>query len=362
MDTGGKERRLLELIKLLVAEKQHKIILLSLSEEVGYDYIKALPIEFICLKRAGKLSLKPFTVINDVIRKYKPDIIHSWGSLAGLYLIPFVLLYRKKFINSSIADAPLKLDISNKHYLRGKLTFPFSDVIISNSKAGLKSYNAPLSKSLCIYNGMDFNRFKNLKDPIILKSAILGNTSSDVFIIGMVAKFEERKDFSSLVKSAIRLLKEKPALRFLLIGEGSLLTKVKAMVPPEYNDKILFLGKRSDVESIIQLFDIGVLLTNSDVHGEGISNSIIEYMALQKPVIATKGGGTDELINNDENGLLIDTASVDQLVEKIELLMTDKGLRNKIAKNGYDRVYKEFNINVMAPKYIEVYNKLLKKA
>ena len=59
----------------------------------------------------------------------------------------------------------------------------------------------------------------------------------------------------------------------------------------EYSNKFIFLTKQDDIESIINIFDIGILATFT----EGISNSIIEYMALAKPVIATDGGGTSEI-------------------------------------------------------------------
>ncbi|MBS1504696.1 MAG: glycosyltransferase, partial [Bacteroidetes bacterium] len=133
MGTGGKERRLLELIKFLVPE--HQIILLSLSDDVGYDYIHHLPIEFIIIPRKSKLTLSPIKVIDNIIKKHKPDIIHSWGSLATMYLIPCAIRRRKSFINGFIADAPRNISFRDKYYLRGRLSFPFSKLIISNSKA-----------------------------------------------------------------------------------------------------------------------------------------------------------------------------------------------------------------------------------
>ena len=87
----------------------------------------------------------------------KPDIIHSWSSLASCFLIPALLSHRVKFINGIIADAPLNLGYSDKMYMRAKLTYPLSDIVISNSKAGLKSYDAPLKKiSMCLQR----NRFQ----------------------------------------------------------------------------------------------------------------------------------------------------------------------------------------------------------
>ncbi|MBS1524901.1 MAG: glycosyltransferase family 4 protein [Bacteroidetes bacterium] len=357
MGTGGKERRLLELIKFLVPE--HKIILLSLSDDVGYDYIYHLPIEFIIVPRKSKLTLSPIKIIDDIIKKHNPDIIHSWGSLATMYLIPCAIRRRRSFINGFIADAPRNINFRDKYYLRGRLSFPFSKLIISNSKAGIKSYRAPVSKSLCVYNGMDFKRFENLKDPVALKTEILGPNFQGLFVIGMVANFEPRKDFKSLVAAAIKLLQDIDRLRFLLIGSGSMLEEIREMVPAGLSDKIIFLGKRSDIESIVQLFDVGVMLTNSDVHGEGISNSIIEYMALKKPVIATRGGGTDELITDGENGFLIDAASPEQLTDRIQLLLDDKNLAGAVAKKAYDLVFSEFNITVMTARYLDIYKKFI---
>ena len=81
----------------------------------------------------------------------------------------------------------------------------------------------------------------------------------------------------------------------------------------------------------MNIFDVGILLTNSMEHrGEGISNSIIEYMALAKPVVATRGGGTNEVVIDGQNGYLIDPFNEDQLIEKIKILVKNKAYRIKI--------------------------------
>jgi glycosyltransferase involved in cell wall biosynthesis len=79
---------------------------------------------------------------------------------------------------------------------------------------------------------------------------------------------------------------------FLLIGDGENIERCKYLVKDLPTENIKFLGRQNDAESIINIFDIGVLTTNIRIHREGISNSIIEYMAMGKPVIATQGGGT----------------------------------------------------------------------
>ena len=84
---------------------------------------------------------------------------------------------------------------------------------------------------------------------------------------------------------------------------------------------IYFLGNQKDVESIVNICDIGVLMTNNLVHQEGVSNSILEYMAFSKPVIASKGGGTSEIVIPEETGFLINPFDVNDLAKKIVYLL-----------------------------------------
>ena len=79
-------------------------------------------------------------------------------------------MYKNKFEHVTDASTLSKEDQETyKTWLRAKFTFPFSDKIIGNSKAGLIGYSAPSKKCTCIYNGMDFNRFKTLNDPNVLR-------------------------------------------------------------------------------------------------------------------------------------------------------------------------------------------------
>jgi glycosyltransferase involved in cell wall biosynthesis len=148
-------------------------------------------------------------------------------------------------------------------------------------------------------------------------------------------------------------------LRFILVGDGVDLTDIKKAVPVLFQDKILFTGKRADVESIIQVMNIGVLLTNSKVHGEGISNSIIEYMALGKPVLATRGGGTDEIVQDGKNGYLLDPESSAQLVQRIRELKNNRSLCEQFGEAGRKLVREQFNLESMTAKYKEIYHRII---
>lgn len=352
---GGKERRMLELIKSLSKDPTFKIVLISISDMgVGYDYVYDFPITIIESERDYKYTVKPFFVIKGAIEKYKPDVVHSWGSMCSVYMLPLLPLRKFKFINGIIADAPIHIPWHHKNFIRGKITFLFSDVVLSNSLAGIKSYGAPVNKTYCIYNGIDMQRFSNLTK----KEALVAELGLEKFnfVAGMVGAFHDRKDYDTYTKAAIKITKQHKDICFLLIGEGKNRAEIENMVPEDLKENILFLGRRADVEALIQVFNVGVLCTNSDLHGEGVSNSIIEYMSLSKPVIATEGGGTNEVIEDGKNGFLIRNKDVNTLVEKILLLYQNKNLSEEMGKKAIDTIHKKFMLDRMTKEFIAVYN------
>ena len=365
LEKGGKERRMLELIKGLTrAEGHFDIFLLILSDKIDFKQIYELPIQIEVLKRKVKKDPTiPFN-LKKIISRFKPDVIHSWSTMSSVYLSVSNLFSGIPLINAALADAPLHLNIFDKHYLRVKLTTPFTDLFISNSKAGLKSYRTPHKKSVCVYNGVDSERFKNLRLVSEIRSEILGSQRGDLFVVAMVATFNDRKDYESLINTAIRMCSHNPLLTFLLIGSGPTLSPLRSKVPEEYleNRQIIFTGKIDDVESVLQIIDVGVLMSKSENHREGVSNSIIEMMASGKPVIASRGGGTDEVLVDGFNGYLIDPSNEKQLEEKINQLYNDRKRLIEFGVNARQFILDNFELDKKTAEYIDLYHSLTERS
>jgi glycosyltransferase involved in cell wall biosynthesis len=228
--------------------------------------------------------------------------------------------------------------------------------------AGIHAYQPPANKSVCIYNGIDLNRFANLKQPEATAEEILGAPKGNKFIVAMIAAFQIRKDYNTFLQVAIRMCRKNENMVFLLIGTGEFQERMKAQTPEDLLGKrIIFTGMRQDIESIIQIIDAGVLLTNSENHSEGISNTIVEYMASGKPVIATRGGGTDELVQDEVNGFLVDAKATEQVMAKIEWLRTNPSLAAKMGQMGRQWISDNFEIKRMTDEYISLYQRILDK-
>ena len=347
LTAGGKERRLIELIKGIKNSASVSIKLIILTDVVHYKEVHSLDLELVILKRVIKKDPTIFLKLFKICKRWSPDIIHVWGTMSSIYVIPIAKVLNIKLINSMIADAPSKLNFSLA--LRSKLSLLFSDVILANSYAGLISYGYQ-DKGVVIYNGFDMKRLQSLKNKSDIKRRLNIKTQ---FIIGMVAAFRDHKDYMSFIDAAILILEKKYNVTFLCVGDGPLIEIIRGKTK---NEKIKFLGNVDDVLSIINTFDISVLLTNLDKHGEGISNVIMESMALGIPVIATKGGGTKEIINDYKNGFLIPHKSPVSLVDRIELILNNPDLKNKISEVSKNTIKNNFSIKNMISKHLKVYD------
>jgi len=351
LGSGGKERRLVELIRGLLNNKSISMELVLTRKNIHYTDIHSyeFKIHYIprsYLKKAISLFLKFF----NIAKSYRPDVIHVWGNLPAIYAIPAKLFLKIPMINSQITDAP---EFFKDSVLNHNLTFPFSDRIIANSMAGLKAYKAPKNKSTVIYNGFDQSRLNNLEAKDTIRESFKIDTK---YVVGMVATFSELKDYETYIHSANQVLSKNKEVTFLCIGSGDD-GRYKKLVKKEYVNKVLFLGKQNQVESIMNLCDIGVLATFT----EGISNALLEFSALGKPVITNFGGGNIEIVNQGVTGYLVNQRSPGEMAEKIEILLNNEKMRTNLGEEARKLISYKFSIEQMINGFITEYAKVVPK-
>ena len=349
---GGKERRLVELLKSLKENRKIKCQLILLSDQIFYSEILSLNIETHLLTRKFRFDPFIFLSIYKICKNFRPDIVHSWESMCSVYTAPIARILGIKFINGMIANAPVKLKFLSKSYVRSKITFPLSHAIISNSYAGLKAYKVPKRKSVCIQNGFNFARLEKCESVEKTKEQL---GIQDEKVVGMVARFESHKDYKTFIKSAQIILRKRKDVIFLAIGDGKNLLSSKKFAESLDPLKFKFLGKRNDIESMVNIFDIGVLSTFT----EGISNSIMEYMAMGKPVVATDNDGSRELVEDKKTGFLVEAGNEKELSKKIEYLLNNTSVANKMGLEARKKIMHEFEIKNMASKFISLYERCI---
>jgi glycosyltransferase involved in cell wall biosynthesis len=272
---GGKERRIVELLKGLTQHPEVKIELVLTRKEIHYQevYNLNLPIHIIERKFLKKDPLLFFKFYR-IAKNFRPDIIHVWGNMVAVYSLPAVKLLGIPLLNNQITDAT-----PNQKPLGKDLVFKHSTRIIANTQAGLVAYNAPPEKSGVIYNGFNFNRLEKLEAPAVVRQRFNIKTP---FVAAMVATFSPYKDYTTYLKAAINILQKRNDVTFLCIGDGDD-GKFKAMVPQGLQKNILFLGKQDKVESIMNACDLGVLMTPTHCSNSWRWASLCSQRTLEAP-------------------------------------------------------------------------------
>jgi glycosyltransferase involved in cell wall biosynthesis len=350
LGAGGKERRLAELLKRLKNYHDITYEVVLTRRLVHYQEILDLGIKIHYLERKY-VKKDPFIFFRfyKLCKDFRPDIIHVWGNMVALYAIPAKLLLRIKLLNNQIGDATIK---SKNRLFFAHLAFRFSDAVIANSKAGLESYLLSGKKGMVIYGGFDFKRLENLVDVKVIRNKFNIRTKR---IVGMVASLKPIKDYQTYINAANIILKTNKDVTFLCIGYGND-SLYREMVWPENIDHVKFLGLQDNVESIMNCCDIGVLAT----YTEGISNAIMEFMALGKPVVATDGGGTKEILLDNVTGFLVPPKNPEILSEKIGYLLKNEDISLKMGEAGRDRIKNEFSPQKMVGNFLHIFQYLKK--
>jgi glycosyltransferase involved in cell wall biosynthesis len=352
LTSGGKERQLVELLRGLDTSEGLIAELVILSDVIHYDEVRSLRINIHILKRSRKWDLSVFKKLYKVAKQYRPHIIFSWESMCSVYASPIALIFGSALVNGMIRNAPPILNFTDYRYRRLLLTAPFSTVILANSAAGLKAFRVDGSKGICIHNGFNFDRIQNLPDINEVKRSLDIRTEH---VVGMIGRFNREKDYSTFFGAAKLLCSERKDITFIAVGEGPDLQSFMVRLKSDSRENIRILGVRKRVEEIVKAFSIGVLVTDSRYHGEGIANAIMEYMALEKPVIATNAGGNREIVKDGENGFLIPSGDQNALALRIRAIIDHPEMGRAFGRAGRVLVEQKFSIEQMVQKHVELF-------
>jgi glycosyltransferase involved in cell wall biosynthesis len=353
---GGKERRLVELMRSLKARRDAEVELVVMSEEIRYPDVLTLGIPILPMIRRTPHDPGVFRRFYRLCRERAPDLIHTWDPMTSLYAAPVARLLGIPLVNGMVTKAPARLSWRSLERIAAFLTFPLSAAVVGNSRAGLQSFRVPPEKGRCIHNGFNLDRLTGLDEPAETRKR-LGITTPRV--VAMVAAFTPKKDYPTFIRAARELLARRDDITFLAVGDGPTRAAAEAMREPDQAGKILFPGWVSGVESLMRAVDIGVLATDADVHGEGIPNALLEFMALGKPVVATRTGGTGELVAEGATGFLVGNRDSGAMAARIQQILDDPALSHALGECGRTRVHSEFTIEAMTGSYVELYRQLL---
>ena len=347
LSIGGKERQFVQLARNISKNVFYEVNIVLYKNLIEYEISELELKRFFIINTDNKYGLIKSLV--QIIRKVKPDIVHSWEVIS-----PFAAFFSSFFnkpiiVNGSIRYA-VKFKPLSKRNIISKASFLISDKIIANSYKGLENSGLSKShKSKVIYNGIDINFEERY------------NAISRDFDLVCVANLLPSKDHETLITSVVKFCNEIRPIKLLIIGDGPKMHELKQLIPNHLKHLIYFYGKSKNVFPLLAKSKVGVLLTNDSLSAEGISNSIMEYMVAGLPVIATKGGGTPELVQDGQNGFLIPAYDSEALINSIQFLLDNEVQCQLLGKHSREIIVQKFSTEVMLHGFLDVYNSMIDK-
>jgi glycosyltransferase involved in cell wall biosynthesis len=348
LGVGGAERQLSLLLKYLPSGWEARVV--SLRDGPFQQVLLDQGTSVTVYQRRSRFDLKPIFRLYEEIVRYKPDIVHSWGWLSSALSAPICRLFGIHLIDGSIRIA----GGYNGRYWRTRVTFALADCIVANSYAGLSAYRTPPHKSSVVYNAIDPDRLDRLEH----RPAV----ERDEVSVVMTGRISPLKDFRSFFTAARRLDADEPGCwKFIAIGGGSEKDRqsfVKLAEDLGTGGVVDLPQAGLEVFAYLQQASIGVLLSAARFK-EGISNSIMEYMACGLPVICSDSGGNRELVIDGETGFIVPPEDVDSLVGKLLFLKEHPDVARRMGQEGRKRLNSLCSIERMVGDYERLYTELL---
>jgi glycosyltransferase involved in cell wall biosynthesis len=360
---GGAEQQLMALARGIDKQRFHVLVVTRFPGPYDMEIKRILGVEFICLTRAGRFDFTQMFRIARLLRTKRVDVIQPFLSVATLFgLLPALI------VRTPVKVVTERCGVRKHQRLPYKIISMLEDILgrsaqiaVANSSAGqqlLVNRGYHPEKTRVIYNGLDLTRLK--VDPVQVATIRTEHgLKPEEPVVGISAWIGPAKDHFTFLESARIIHERRPEVKFAILGDGTLRPDVEAMTEKlKLAERVVFLGAQKEVGNYLSLFDVSVL---SSIDHEGCSNSILEAMALGKPVVATDIGGNTELVISGENGFLVPVREPSALAQAVLSLLDDPKRARQMGEKGQARVLSQFSQEHMVTCYQNLWEELLER-
>lgn len=241
--------------------------------------------------------------------------------------------------------------------------FQLAHAIAANSDAvgrELVRDGVPARKVVTVYNGIDTSRVRPLADfdrEETLGSLGLPRDGARRFVTVVANMRHPVKDQATFLRAARSVRERVPEAAFVLAGEGGLVEHYRALAAElGLAEHAFFTGRCARVTELLAVSDVCVLSSRGV---EGFSNSIAEYMAAARPVVATDVGGAGEAVADGETGFVVPPGDDASMAARITELLTDRERARAMGERGLKRVTDKFSCEAQLARVEELYARLL---
>lgn len=353
---GGAERMVVTLMTHL-DQNRFKVAAVSLADPEGSILERRLAEEGFRVNYLGKrpgFDLRMPQRIRNVVRKFRPDVIHS--HLCLHYLFPALIGFHAL---PHVATIHLPADGQYKQLLRPLAQVAFRrgviPVAVSQEVAQWMKQFQGVKDCLVIPNGIPVSDYQH---PSVSRQAWRkehGFSDADVLFV-CVARLEKQKNHAMLMKAFAHSFQAGGPGHLVLAGDGTCRQELELQVRElRLEHQIHFLGRRSDIPELLGASDVFVLPSQN----EGNPLSLMEAMAAGLPVVATAVGGVPELLEDHKSGFLVVPGDWEAMGGAMLRLLENIEMRRTMAAFAVQQAVEIFSATHMAQGYMELYERSL---
>lgn len=294
--------------------------------------------------------------IYKILKKEKPDIVHTHSSKAGIIgrwaayfaKVPRILHTFHGFGFNDYQNYFVRKIYILAERLTTKITNKLIAVSNENISKGLKNKIGDELQYTMIRSGIKLQNYITDID-IAKKKKEFGITIEKV--VGMIACFKKQKAPLDFIKMAKLVCIEKPDTKFILVGDGVLKKQINELIKKLTLEKSFILtGWRNDTNELMKIFDVFVLTSL----WEGLPRVIIESMTAGIPVIATYIDGIKEIVEEGLTGFVVQSHETEKMAERVLRLLNNVELWKRFSEEAKKRV-NEFDIDLMVSQQEQLY-------
>lgn len=344
LDQGGAERQMALTAVNLPARWEVRCC--SVQDGPYAAYLRERGIDTEVGHRRWRYDPVPFLRMWSLIWRWRPHLVHSWGFMTTFAGYPLWRALGIPFISASIQTG----HVSDRYHSWWGAGVDHATLVVANTHCGLVSAGISSERGRVIRNGFDFTRIP----------AAAPARQDHRFTVVMAARMSAEKDYLSFLDAARIVMAElTPAeLRFLALGAGPDRASLEVHGRDLVEAGAMEFAYSSEVVPWLLASDCGVLMTTPPTI-EGLSNSILEYMACGLPVIASRGGGTDELVLDGETGLLVTPGDARELADRLLWLYSHRETAETMGQRGSEMVRLDYSLEAMIRSTEGVYEEAL---
>jgi glycosyltransferase involved in cell wall biosynthesis len=309
-------------------------------------------------------DLKAFFQVNRILKKIKPDIVHTHSSKAGIIARTAAFFLRVPVIIHSVhgfSFSPWQSFLKRTFYLTAekvisRLTSHF--IFVSNDDIGTGKKKKLVKENYSlIRSGFPFKKFLS-KNPDTTSLRKKLNIEATDFVCGIIAPFKPQKGLFHLLEIAEKVLesrKNKKNTVFMITGDGDLREAIEAKLKEKgIIEHFRLPGFVFDIENYIDIFDLGI----STALWEGLPQSLVQMRLKKKAVIASNIAGNREVIQENKNGFLVDVQDYETFAGKILYLIDEDKERERLA--GFtEEDFSPWNADYMVKEQEKLYVRFL---